>query len=375
MMVRQGVDMVKPGMPARGGATIRPASPPSKAWLRAATALAVPLFLAGCGSSITDTPVEWWHQLEGGRIARQRPPPPGIGDPYPSLGSVPARPTVMDPGAQQQIENALSADRTRAQGDAELAPIPAVPAAPASPPPKPAAADADAASARLDAATAPAAPASAAPAPAAPQSPTPAAPSAPPVKAAPPFKNAPPAKNATPLEAASTPSAPATSPAPAAVIAAPASRIAPAVSGSDAFLPALPTAPPPAPSLPGMPVPTLPAPASPVGQGAPPAASPLPAASATTVPIDFAPGSTILPPAATAPLRALAAARHGRPVAAHGRGEAASSDPDVQAAAMRLGVQRARAIGAALVTMGVPAAAIRLDAQAAGRGGFARLVE
>lgn len=359
MMVRQVVDMVKPGTPARGRAAIRPASPPSKSWLRAATALAVPLFLAGCGSSITDTPVEWWHQLEGGRIAQQRPPPPGMGDPYPSLGSVPARPTVMDPGAQQQIENALSADRTRAQGDAELAPIPAVPAAPASPP-KLAAADADAASARLDAATAPA---SAAPAPAAPQSATPAAPSAPP------------SQTATPLKAASTPSAPATTPAPAAVIAAPASRIAPAVSGSGAVLPVLPTAPPPAPSLPGVPVPTLPAPAAPVGQGAPPAASPLPAASATTVPIDFAPGSTILPPAATAPLRALAAARHGRPVAAHGRGEAASSDPDVQAAAMRLGVQRARAIGAALVTMGVPAAAIRLDAQAAGRGGFARLVE
>ncbi|MDQ2802201.1 MAG: hypothetical protein M3Y41_05760, partial [Pseudomonadota bacterium] len=64
--------------------------------LRAGLASAL-LLLAGCGGVermydsqlTTATPVDWWHQLEGGTIAEQRPPPPGLGQPYPNLDQVP----------------------------------------------------------------------------------------------------------------------------------------------------------------------------------------------------------------------------------------------------------------------------------------------
>src|SRR5262249_55134774 len=51
------------------------------------------LALAGCSSM---DPVNWWHSLEGGRIAEERPPPPNADAPYPNLSEVPSRPTPTD---------------------------------------------------------------------------------------------------------------------------------------------------------------------------------------------------------------------------------------------------------------------------------------
>ena len=47
----------------------------------------------------------------------------------------------------------------------------------------------------------------------------------------------------------------------------------------------------------------------------------------------------------------------------------------LQTAALQFGLERAQAIAAALNVAGVPPTAIRLHAEAAGRGGWARLVD
>src|SRR5689334_7609236 len=46
--------------------------------------------LAGCSSSSSMNPVNWWHSAQGGKIAQQRPLPPGANEPYPKLSTVPA---------------------------------------------------------------------------------------------------------------------------------------------------------------------------------------------------------------------------------------------------------------------------------------------
>jgi hypothetical protein len=51
------------------------------------------LLLAGCSSfPASMNPVSWWHDLQGGKIAEERPPPPGADQPYPNLASVPPKP-------------------------------------------------------------------------------------------------------------------------------------------------------------------------------------------------------------------------------------------------------------------------------------------
>jgi hypothetical protein len=139
-------------------------------------------------------------------------------------------------------------------------------------------------------------------------------------------------------------------------------------------LPAFAANPPPAPNLPGLDVPTQPAPV-PVVSGPPPDAPPLPAAGPNTMPLTFAPGSSLVPTAALPSLRAFAGKRKNGVIAVTGRGEAASSNPDVQAAALALGLDRARAIAAALTANGTPPSAIRLATEAAGRGAYLRLVD
>ena len=60
--------------------------------------------LTGCGSvPASINPVAWWHDLQGGVIAEQRPPPPGATDPYPNIASVPERPAPLDPAIRQSI--------------------------------------------------------------------------------------------------------------------------------------------------------------------------------------------------------------------------------------------------------------------------------
>jgi outer membrane protein OmpA-like peptidoglycan-associated protein len=99
-----------------------------------------------------------------------------------------------------------------------------------------------------------------------------------------------------------------------------------------------------------------------------------PVSSANTIAVVFADGASSLPPSASAPLRALAGRRGNGLIAVTGYGEAADPSPDTQAAALKLGLARAQTIATTLITDGVPASAVQIDAQAAGRGGTARLV-
>ncbi len=90
------------------------------------------LLLAGCSSfPASMNPVSWWHDLQGGKIAEERPPPPGADQPYPNLASVPPKPEAPDRAALANIATALIADRTNAQHAAAAAPIadPSLPSA------------------------------------------------------------------------------------------------------------------------------------------------------------------------------------------------------------------------------------------------------
>ena len=95
---------------------------------RAGRRVALPVALAalsGCGSvPASVNPVTWWHELQGGQIAEQRPPPPGATDPYPNIASVPDRPAPLDPNIRRTIDQGLVADRANAQHEAAAAPIP-----------------------------------------------------------------------------------------------------------------------------------------------------------------------------------------------------------------------------------------------------------
>jgi len=291
--------------------------------------LLLSLLLPACTPDRSISPVAWWHQLQGGVIASQRPPPPGVTDPYPNLASVPPRPPPPNAGEQTAIAAGLDVDRVTAEQAAAQDPLPqphaaTAPPAPATPPPPP-----GNAMAQVAAADAP-------PPPATTPAATPAAPQ--------------PAARATAAPAAGTSSGPAT----------------PGVMGP---LPVMPAAPPPPPVLTGLAIP-LPPPA-------PPAARPnLAGVKPTeTVIVPFPLGSAELPAQAAASLKALATRRHGAPVAVVAHGEAASDAPDAQAAALALGLKRAQVMAAALTAAGVPSAAVHIDAQALGRGGEVRLID
>src|SRR4051812_3648344 len=84
--------------------------------------LFVAVLLGACSSLPSSVnPVAWWHDLEGGAIAEQRPPPPGATDPYPNLATVPGKPAPADPGVRRQIAESLVSDRTNAQREAAAA--------------------------------------------------------------------------------------------------------------------------------------------------------------------------------------------------------------------------------------------------------------
>ena len=285
----------------------------------AALTLALALALGGCGgierfyeSRLSpDTPVEWWYQLQGGRVAQGRPPPPGATDPYPNIATVPNRPEPTDPAARRALQASLAGQRDGAARDAANDPLPLGPAAALQAvPTRPPRADPAASMATLDAAEAPA--------------PRAAPPSAP-------LASAPPASSpALPPSAARTASGP---------------------------LPALPDAPP----------------APPAGFGLPPV--PAAAAPPAGVAVAFAPGSAELPAAADPALRALAVRRGEAGVLVTADGEARGATTQAQAAGLDLALRRARAIADAVVRAGVPEAAVRLSAAGLGRGASARLVE
>jgi outer membrane protein OmpA-like peptidoglycan-associated protein len=383
-----------------------------------ATPAALALLLAGCSSfPASMNPVSWWHDLQGGKIAEERPPPPGADQPYPNLSTVPPKPADPDRAALANIANALIADRTNAQRMAAAAPI-ADPSSPSAspglfgkgtipPPPPPSPPGTETAKASLPAVEAPPAPptpAAPAPGPSASSGPVPAPAKAPigAVQSAPlelPAASAQPAPEpvpaapqsaAPPPPSASPPAAPAT--AAASPPAAPPSNQASAPSGALAALgqPSssaaqnAPLAPPgaaaqaPAAAAPPPPLPTVPPPPPNVGIG--PTASAViasakPPPSPNTVSITFLGGSATLSPSATDALKQLSARRGKGIIAVTGYGEAVSSDPDAQSKALTLGMTRAQAIATALTAAGVPASAVQVDAEAIGRGGTARLVQ
>ncbi len=273
------------------------------------------LLLAGC-SYVPDqiNPVTWWHDLSGGAIAEQRPPPPNADAPYPNLSTVPPKPTPPTIVERQKIADGLIADRANAHYAADQAPLP---------PPRPRA-------------------------------------------AVPPLP--PPDPNATSasLAAASTPPPPPRPPARASLTPVQQAPLAP---------PTVPDAPPPPPQIPGTSVAlTTPAPPPTAPPAPPPTPAALSAAAAAPVPVAFPPGSAILPPGGDAPLHALAARRGIASIDVIGYGEATDTQPDLQTAGITLGLARAHAMAAALVASGVPMTAIRIESEASGRGGAARLV-
>jgi outer membrane protein OmpA-like peptidoglycan-associated protein len=315
--------------------------------------------LSGCSSLPGSmNPLSWWHDLEGGKIAEERPPPPGADHPYPNLASVPPKPPAPDRAALANIASGLVADRTNAQHVAAAAPLADPSSASASPelfgkgsvpppapPPPP---GSQQASATMPAVEAPAAPAT---------------PSPPGQANQPPSRRemAPPPATAPVGNVQSTPLAPpgATAQTPATVAAA---------------SPPLPAAPPPPPSLPGLASRPPAAAAAPSQVAATPSPAP-PATAANTVSVTFVNGSAELPSFAADTLKQLAARRGNGVIAVTGYGDAASDDPDAQSAALALGLSRAKAMAAALTQTGVPASAVQVDAQAIGRGGSARLIQ
>jgi outer membrane protein OmpA-like peptidoglycan-associated protein len=352
------------------------------------------LLLAGCSSFPSSmNPVSWWHDLQGGKIAEERPPPPGADQPYPNLSTVPPKPAEPDRAALANIAKGLIADRTNTQRANEAAPIadPSLPSASPAlfgkgtvpPPPPPGPPGTETASASLPAADAPAAPPSRASSLPAPPTPSPAAtataPAKAPVAAVQSAALPPPAADATSTARAAAPPAIAT-PAPATAAAAPATNAPLAPPGASAQpaaaaapAPPLPTTPPPPPNLassaPAAAAPPV-ATAAPEQSAAPPAAN-----AANTVNVTFVGGSAELPPTAASTLKALASRRGSGIIAVTGYGDASSNDPDAQTAALTLGLSRAQAMAAALTSAGVPRSAVQVDAEAIGRGGAARLVK
>ena len=137
-------------------------------------------------------------------------------------------------------------------------------------------------------------------------------------------------------------------------------------------MPDIPPGPPPAPRLAGVPGVTVPAPA-PVAPP-PPAATPHVARPGEPVAIAFAAGSSHLSSDGVASLKALAKGRGAGLIAVVGYGDAAGTDPAVQAASLPLAFARARAVAAQLQSDGVPPGRLRINAEAAGSGAAARVV-
>ena len=301
-----------------------------RGWCAPSVPAALVLALAGCSTLEALNPVTIWHNLEGGKIAEQRPPPPGSDATAPNLSTVPAKPTPPDREAMKRLTQGLVADRENARYSNAAAPLPD-PSSPSAspslfgagtlpPPAKPPAAEA--ASASMTAASAPPAPAE--------QPPTPALRKG--VESAP--------------------------------LASPDQKLA----AAPAELPAMAAEPPPRPAV------------APVAAPSPPAfVTPLPAAPQPSGsigdPVSFDPGSSSLSPVAIEALKKFATQRKGAAVAVTGYGDATSSDPAAQASALGLAIARAKAVSEALQGAGVPASALQTGAEAAGRGAFVRLLK
>ncbi|MBB2191419.1 hypothetical protein HLH34_15890 [Gluconacetobacter azotocaptans] len=309
---------------------------------RAAPTLAL-LLLAGCGHrDAFDATLDWWHQYEGGVIAQQRPPPPGIHDPYPAVGLTPTTPPAVPSAAlRQSITENLVEQRNLAHRQAvEIGPLtvtapgtppgaakggPARPAPPAGP---------EQPSATLEAAERP------------PQAaPTPTAPTT----------------SAPPARATRTDEAPAAMP-----------EVAMPEVGADvggvggpavqaAAPPDVAARPPAPPRFPGFAVPedgALATPERPAYDLADPQGTRIRFLTASDQPVR----------GQDRPLAELAGQRGTRPIFVHGYGEATSTDPAEQARSMSLALLRAQTVADLLAARGVPANMIHLRAHPFGDG-------
>ncbi len=300
---------------------------------RVAGGLPLLALLAGCAHrDPVDTPVAWWHQLEGGAIAQQRPPPPGVDDPYPAIGTTPAAaPKVASAELRHSVTEQLIEQRNlsvRLDAHDPLPPPAAVPAKAAMP--KPVQSSANQSSATLDAADAPPAPAARTAAGAV-------------VPAAAGGGDG--GDLALPTVASSTD------------------------PGAPVVLPAIPDAPPPPP--PGLPGIAMPPPPSYV----PPVRPHYTLAQGPGELLQFAAGSDVLGSGQSGALHQIATHRGAGSIFVHGYGEASSDLPQDQAQALTLAALRARSVADALEKDGVPASAIRIRADAFGRGARAGLVD
>ena len=288
-------------------------------------ALAAAWLLTGCSDPLSG-PVDLYHDLEGGEIAAQRPPPPGAGLPYPKLGTVPAKPALPDPAYRNGLQAQLQAERDRTERLAADAPVAALvppppPPPPALPPPDPvslpdvpaAPGQATTAAATLDTAEAP--------------------------RAKPADLQA-----AAPIDFGPAPGAKLT------ITGAPV-----AMEG----VPDLPAAPPPPATFEGVPAEPVPTPhVLPAGLAGSPAGTQ----------VFFADNSAVLPVSQNQALRDFLSHRRHQTIVITGLGEAASDTPDGQATAVALGLKRAQAVAYALSALHVPQGAMRVGANAFGRG-------
>ncbi|WP_242011560.1 OmpA family protein [Acetobacter fallax] len=324
------------------------------------------LILDGCHHrDAVDTTLDWYHQYQGGMIAQQRPPAPGLNGPYPKVGLTPtAAPELPSMALRQTITgNLITArnlsQRTEAQNGTLTPIIPpppgqvaagktsgmkpgtaggqsvsgTVPANPAtggnSSQPK---IPEGAMGAVLDAADSP-------------PSPTPA--SVPPAAASPSKpQNATAATNADDAEIAM----------PVFV-----SNKATAVTGSSQVLPEIPAGPPPAPSFPGFSVPA--------DAGLPDRVHPdYDLSQQEGVIIHFLPGSDQLSPGQESTLSKLSGSRGTSTLYLHCSGETVSMSASDQSQAVELGLLRARTLSDALRKNGVPASSMRIISSAFGAG-------
>ena len=327
------------GQPRRRRAFLQVRRAP--AWIKIAQLLVLVCFVCagGCSDYHNEGPEAWWHAAVGGKIAEQRPPPPGDKEPFPTLASVPPKPPAANAAEWNQMTTGLITDRIKADQAAALAPIPA-------------------ASARTPAAVPFAAGGSASGQSQPSQGQEPGASAA--LVASTPPPAVPTARQPALSTGGSVSSGSASGPArPNTAGLSPAERVA------NGRLPALPTREPSRSAI--APVPRRPLP--PLTAAPPSAAGPIGSA------VDFPLGSAALGDPALSEIKAIAALRGDHGIAITGYGGANSSDPVVQSDALNLGLSRARALATALVAQGVPYAMLRLNAEAAGRGATLRLLQ
>jgi outer membrane protein OmpA-like peptidoglycan-associated protein len=356
------------------------------------------LMLGGC-SDVPDqvNPVSWWHDLEGGEIAKYRPPPPNPNAPFPKIADQPARPAGMPDWEWSQLSASLAAQRSAAQTYAAQNPIPTLAQTPeqasgqAGAPPRRASAPAatlaaaptppPADAAQSAATAAEIARLAAAPGPAGSQTP---APSAAAVATA--TANAGTTSSSDGTASALTFQGPSAKPPTAGTkisyfdpsngLSIP-GALTPVEQPDEAHPPPVPASVPVPPAVPGFAIATIPSTyVAPVPLPEPaPYVPPAPLPGVAPVPIQFAPHSAVLTPPMQRALLTLVAARGTARIDVTGFGDARGPSLSAQAAAMPLALERARAMVVQLMAYGITPSGISAGARALGSGGLARLAD